>query len=442
MQSGPYFYLPISPIQYAKAGFYKLTLQGNCGGMDCPPCIINFNVDCPNPCPCDVPQFQKDVAQGFATTLWTTSCKACFSPIALNDCDMVEWKINGGSVAGMTNGNQSFCQTFAVAGMYIVTMIVSRKKSDGSACETFVFSKSVTVTCFSWPDCSTSLIANPRFSEGTPIPGGLNSGGVSEGWQALSGDPKVIEGQPAGTLDGWAMYLTGNLDSADVLSSEVPICVKDSGMVTIRMATDPIPGVDVKLGRKPPGGGIAIVFYQGNTLNIRNCDNCYRLASIEGLLPLDSGEWVQIQFPYNISDWAAMDPCGDGDGGIPVRIAVYVTSPLGNNQGGFENGYRAELDNICVEGQLVGIKDLLFVNKLRIYPNPNPGTFSVELPEAAKSGMRFRITDLAGRLVQEQATEQGGKQQTVQAGLLPNGLYFLQVVAEGKVLAVEKFVKQ
>jgi len=31
---------------------------------------------------------------------------------------------------------------------------------------------------------------------------------------------------------------------------------------------------------------------------------------------------------------------------------------------------------------------------------------------------------------------------TVQAGLLPNGLYFLQVVADGKVLVVKKFVKQ
>ncbi len=33
-------------------------------------------------------------------------------------------------------------------------------------------------------------------------------------------------------------------------------------------------------------------------------------------------------------------------------------------------------------------------------------------------------------------------QSTGQAGGLPNGLYFLQVVAEGKVWAVEKFVKQ
>ena len=79
---------------------------------------------------------------------------------------------------------------------------------------------------------------------------------------------------------------------------------------------------------------------------------------------------------------------------------------------------------------------------LRIFPNPNPGLFTVELPQPATPGMTFRVTDLAGRLVLEKQTEAGSQQQTVQAGNLPDGLYFLQVVQGGRVLAVEKFVKQ
>lgn len=42
----------------------------------------------------------------------------------------------------------------------------------------------------------------------------------------------------------------------------------------------------------------------------------------------------------------------------------------------------------------------------------------------------------------ETETAAGIARQTVQASNLPNGLYFLQVLEEGKVLAVEKFVKQ
>jgi hypothetical protein len=56
--------------------------------------------------------------------------------------------------------------------------------------------------------------------------------------------------------------------------------------------------------------------------------------------------------------------------------------------------------------------------------------------------MRMRITDPAGRLVQELETAPATEQQTVQADALPNGLYFLHVLENGRVVAIEKFVKQ
>lgn len=79
---------------------------------------------------------------------------------------------------------------------------------------------------------------------------------------------------------------------------------------------------------------------------------------------------------------------------------------------------------------------------LHIFPNPNTGAFTVELPQPASPGMAFRIIDITGRLALEAITEAGSVRQTVLAGSLPNGLYFLQVLEEGKVLAMEKFVKQ
>ncbi|MDO8366253.1 MAG: LamG-like jellyroll fold domain-containing protein [Saprospiraceae bacterium] len=80
--------------------------------------------------------------------------------------------------------------------------------------------------------------------------------------------------------------------------------------------------------------------------------------------------------------------------------------------------------------------------RIRIFPNPNSGTFSVELSEAGTPGMSFRIIGLTGQVLREQSAQTGVKMQTVQAGDLPAGLYFLQVVSDGKILAVEKFVKQ
>ena len=439
--AAPYFSIALLPTYFGLPGLYTLTLQGSCDGSVCAPCVFQFNISCPDACPCDPAALQTDVGQGFASIFSNQSCKGCFSAVALTDCDEVEWFVNNGSV-GTSGGRQTFCYPFPNAGIYTVKMAVTRRKSDGTVCALQTYSRSVLITCTDWADCTNSVFDNPTFSEGA-VAGGLNSGGTAAGWMAHHGDPHEIT-QVAGSLDEWVMYLTGNLDSADVLSSIEAVCLKqDSGMVSLRLATDPIPGADIKVGRKPPGGNVSLVLYQGNTLNVADCNNCYRLASIDGLLPLDSGEWVQIQIPYNLSNWAGLvDSCGDGHGGVPVRIAVYVSSPLGTGQAGLENGYRAELDNLCVEGQLVAVKNPSNLLPLRIFPNPNSGTFRVELPAPARPGTAFRIVGLTGQQLREQATQAGATMQTVQAGDLPAGLYFLQVVAEGRVVAVEKFVKQ
>ncbi|MBL7813424.1 MAG: HYR domain-containing protein [Saprospiraceae bacterium] len=87
------------------------------------------------------------------------------------------------------------------------------------------------------------------------------------------------------------------------------------------------------------------------------------------------------------------------------------------------------------------VDDINFMN-FRILPNPNDGNFTIELPKGADADMKFRVVDPIGRLLFESVAKVGSTVQTIQANHLASGLYFLQVVSEGKVLAVEKFVKQ
>lgn len=79
---------------------------------------------------------------------------------------------------------------------------------------------------------------------------------------------------------------------------------------------------------------------------------------------------------------------------------------------------------------------------LLLLPNPNTGTFTVELPEAATTGLLLRITDISGRVLLEKTTEPGIQRQSLEAGMLPASMYFFQVVSGGTVLVVEKFIKQ
>jgi Secretion system C-terminal sorting domain len=92
---------------------------------------------------------------------------------------------------------------------------------------------------------------------------------------------------------------------------------------------------------------------------------------------------------------------------------------------------------------LVGLKDLGY-NELdvTISPNPNSGNFTIELSQTILPNMKLRVTDLTGRNLMEKQMDIGIQTQTVDAAALPVGLYFLQVISEGKVVAVERFVKQ
>jgi len=378
-------------------------------------------------------QLQADVAKSFAHALWNTNCNACFSPIALNDCDMVQWSIDGGAVSGMTNGLQSFCHTFTSAGIHVVTMSVTRKKSDGTICAQASISKTVNVVCGPIPVCTSSAFDNPTFSEGA-IEGGLNSGGASAGWSDTWGDPHEST-QIDGSLDGWTMVLTGNLDTADVLSSTESMCLKKGvGTVMLRAWGDPHENIHDR--------HLALFFNQGDSYvyNVFNAASCFRIANLD-VTAYDTS-WFDLEIPYDLSGWSAFDSCGDAPHGVLVKPIVLVATCFGSNQGGEETKMDIAIDHLCFGSPVVAVKTPAASLPLRIFPNPNPGTFNVELPGPATDGLLFRIVGLTGQHLREQPTKAGNTLQTVQAGDLPAGLYFLQVVSEGKVLGVEKFVKQ
>lgn len=136
-------------------------------------------------------QLQADVAKGFADILIAGSCKACFSPLSLNDCDVAEWFVNG-ALIGTSTASMSFCHVFSGPGTYNVTMNVVRKNLDGTVSADASYSRIVNVSCGIGVSCNKSIFENPGFSDGA-VTGGLNSEGNSTGWQALAGNPVVLE---------------------------------------------------------------------------------------------------------------------------------------------------------------------------------------------------------------------------------------------------------
>ena len=78
----------------------------------------------------------------------------------------------------------------------------------------------------------------------------------------------------------------------------------------------------------------------------------------------------------------------------------------------------------------------------KVSPSPNNGEFTIELSEAPRQGISIQIISLTGHVLFERKVEIGTSLQHIHATDLPQGMYFLQVVSNGSVLSINKFVKQ
>jgi hypothetical protein len=444
--ANPYFVIHLLPAYFGQAGLYTLTLGSQCGNQVCS-CVIQFTIDCLPQCDCtalDVSEFYGRVERGFATIYRENSCTLCFTPIALNGCDSVEWHLNSTDVPpiGRSAGQESFCYTFPDAGQYDVIMTVTKKKDDGSKCYKLMRYQQVTF-CESSATCEFFFTGNPEFNQGAHA-GGLNSGGMSEGWNSVSGEPDVIEGT-TGSHDNWTMLLTGNLDTADVLSRAEGFCHNLwYGVFSVHVKSGKsnssdrvIPGVlTVALGRDrtfPP------------TYSIKDeCEgiDCYEIASIP--LPVtDSTEWFDLEIPYDLSYWGTPpDSCTDLVFGVFVRPILYVTNSFGSNQGAEHTYSSAELDNVCFIPGIVAVHDPEQKQGVRIYPNPTTGDLTVELPSAAVDDMMMRVVSVTGQVVMEKRAEAGNAIQTLDLVGLVEGMYFMQILSADRVVVVKRFVKQ
>lgn len=438
IQANYWFSLQLPSTYFLQAGVYALTLTGLCGAETCS-CTIYLQVDpgCPDPCPCDLSDFENNVDHGFATIHSGSSCNVCFSPISLDNCDNVEWFVNSILVppVGTSVGNQTFCYSFPGPGVYTIFMSATRYRADGSFCEIFTKSQRVTVTCFSFRDCLSDLIDNPGFSE-EAIAGGMDTTGNSKGWIVLSEHPTVVEGL-AGSQDGWTIMLTGKADSMDILGYGEPICLaKDTGTISIRNKVehwgDPHENLNGKHAKN-----WEFHIYRGPTFEGDSCDNdeCLQLASIN-LVDIDTG-WMEIRIPYDLRKWTVEDSCG----GVLVRPAVFVESVFGTEQGGNEVRSRVQLDDICFGGHLVAVHGPDQRGGIKFHPNPAQESLTIEFDNLQAGRRVVEVTDQWGRVLISEAMQLGSRQHIFNLRSLTPGLYLLIVKEDGLLVGADKFVR-
>lgn len=431
----PYFSITLLASYFDHSGLYTLKLNGQCGSLNCP-CEIRFNIDCTDLCPCsseDVDDFATRVERGFAILYPENSCTVCFTPLALDDCETVQWRLlsQAASTVGSSVGVRTFCYHFTEPGDDEMIMEVTRKKDDINDCDKKMKMQRVS-PCQVTPDCDESFFSNSSFSEGA-VAGGLISGGASQGWSAAAGDPVVTEGI-SGSSDGWTIALSGNLDTSDILTQIEPVCLeKIEGRVSVDAILDVL---------KRKNERITIHLHRGDQFNPEICNSidCYELGSIS-LSEVRSDGRISIQIPFDLRDWNALDDCG-GFSGVLVRPYVTITNPFGDSQGGEGTNSVVHLDNFCMEGMTVSVDGMGKESGSRIYPNPVRDFLTIELASPPEADMWFRIINFTGQMLGQKRAVSENLIQQIETGFLPGGIYFLQEMSNGHMISAHRFVKQ
>lgn len=426
-----YFNISLNSTWFSSGVQYMLNISGQCGSNICV-CKINFSLaNCP--CPCD--SLNQDVLQGFFVSGNSLNCNRTIKPKDLCSNDQITWSVSPSiiPIPGNSIGNNSQIFQFSTPGIYTVCMNVIRidpVKLD--TCRAF-YCRKLTVNCFPNPHlrlCETNAIKNGDFAEGL-VNGILSksklakSRGKISNWTLFpnNGDGLAIVEDSSGASDDGSVILIGNKNNFAGIWQQFDLLTNNY----LNIGFDYINYRRNRILDHLLAYDIVIRLQNDSTLNASSSVEILRKAGKE---IKDEKERSYQRFDTSIA--YQHDP-----------LLKYLVVCLQNQNDSVMSVIG--IDNI----EMCSSKVPLWVSthneqkeRIRIFPNPNNGHFTIELQNVISSDMIFRIVDLTGRKILEKLGDQILQTKTIDTSILDSGLYFLQVVSKGKILAVEKLIKQ
>lgn len=132
-----------------------------------------------------------------------------------------------------------------------------------------------------------------------------------------------------------------------------------------------------------------------------------------------------------------------GDGGL--AIDAEISAPVGLHLDNMGNMYLADNGNQRyrkISPIETGVPEITSAEEVNVYPNPNGGSMTVELPGGGYNSIK--IYDAIGRIVYSQLLDANQQDRTLQlnVGNISNGIYIMQINTQkgniGKRIVIAK----
>ena len=140
----------------------------------------------------------------------------------------------------------------------------------------------------------------------------------------------------------------------------------------------------------------------------------------DGLVLATAGDQTSDWVPVQAADWRKDTLDMSAWVGSNVIVKFVNINGYGNN---------LYLDNVNIDA-VVGVKENDGLGNVRVYPNPSAGLYQLELRDVRAQRVSYQVTDVAGRVLTQQAINAGTSYQgLIDLRSAPQGVYLLHLVS-------------
>lgn len=254
----------------------------------------------------------------------------------------------------------------------------------------------------------------------------------------------IVIGQP------YSIFI---LSVADGTLANIDSLASSSADVTLNVTTEPVSGIvgtdiaengnglDLQVDFDAPSSEFGVLAYR--VIAVKS--SAAGAFTLNDALNLPSTAWMVVgatgASAYSVV-FEALKTDSDGDQITENQPYTIFVVSFADTQQATASSMESSANTVTLMNY-VGLDDLSFFNSLEVYPNPNNGSFTIDMNLSEGHSVAYEITDVKGSVIwaSEDGFVEGTISKQVQLSSQADGIYFLKISADEQTTVRKIMIK-